>query len=203
MQLIKPSILALLTTSICLGQVTISAPTTTLAGKPITVTINNGATATIGLQWTAIFPVGTTVTGIAAGSKTTSSNKQLACSASNLLCLVYGFNNTVIAPGDVATYVVTLPNSVAPLTLSLAGILGATATGLVANIPATTSATITILKIQDLNSDGVVNLTDVSLAVDQARGITPCTNADVNGDGVCNIFDVVNIVLTALGIIGG
>lgn len=50
----------------------------------------------------------------------------------------------------------------------------------------------------DVNGDGLTNITDVQLSVNQALGISACT-ADVNLDGRCDIQDIQRIVNTALG----
>jgi len=50
----------------------------------------------------------------------------------------------------------------------------------------------------DVNQDGVVNVTDVQLAVNQVLGIIACT-ADINKDGVCNVIDVQRVTNAALG----
>ncbi len=51
----------------------------------------------------------------------------------------------------------------------------------------------------DLNGDGVVNVTDVQLAVNMAVGAAPCT-ANIMGAGVCNIVVVQRVVNAALGL---
>ena len=51
----------------------------------------------------------------------------------------------------------------------------------------------------DLNSDGVVNLIDVQLAVKQALGTASCDSPDLNKDGVCDKADVRRVVDAALG----
>jgi hypothetical protein len=51
----------------------------------------------------------------------------------------------------------------------------------------------------DLNSDGLVNATDVQIAIDQALGITPCTNADLIGNGQCNVVDVQRVINATMG----
>jgi hypothetical protein len=51
----------------------------------------------------------------------------------------------------------------------------------------------------DLNSDGVINVADVQLAINQALGRAPCTTADVNQDGLCNTVDVQRIINAASG----
>jgi hypothetical protein len=50
----------------------------------------------------------------------------------------------------------------------------------------------------DLNSDGVVNVLDVVLAVNQVIGVSPCTNANL-GSGACTLADVQAIVNAAMG----
>lgn len=51
----------------------------------------------------------------------------------------------------------------------------------------------------DLNGDGVVDATDVQLAISQALGSSPCTNADLDGTGTCNVVDVQRVINAALG----
>lgn len=50
----------------------------------------------------------------------------------------------------------------------------------------------------DLNGDGVVNATDVQIAVNEALGLSPCT-MDLDGTGSCDIADVQRIITAALG----
>ena len=51
----------------------------------------------------------------------------------------------------------------------------------------------------DLNSDGLVNVIDIQLAIDQALGISSCTTGDLNGDSQCTVLDVQRIINAALG----
>ncbi len=57
------------------------------------------------------------------------------------------------------------------------------------------SATVT-----DLNGDGVTNITDIQISVNQAAGAAACTTGDVNKDGVCNVADVQLVVNRSLGL---
>jgi hypothetical protein len=50
----------------------------------------------------------------------------------------------------------------------------------------------------DLNGDGVVNILDVVLAINQATGVAPCTNANLLGTG-CTLANVQTIITAALG----
>jgi hypothetical protein len=51
----------------------------------------------------------------------------------------------------------------------------------------------------DLNGDGQVNAVGVQIAVNQALGVTACTNAALITAGVCNILDVEIVINAALG----
>ena len=51
----------------------------------------------------------------------------------------------------------------------------------------------------DLNGDGVTDVSDVQLAINQARGLSVCATGDVNKDGACNVADIQMIVVKALG----
>jgi hypothetical protein len=50
----------------------------------------------------------------------------------------------------------------------------------------------------DLNSDGVVNVADITLAVNMALGASTCT-ANVEGPGVCDVVVVQRVTNAALG----
>jgi cytochrome c553 len=50
----------------------------------------------------------------------------------------------------------------------------------------------------DLNGDGVVNVADVQLAVNEALGMSACT-MNLDGTGSCDIADVQRIIAAALG----
>lgn len=51
----------------------------------------------------------------------------------------------------------------------------------------------------DLNGDGTVNITDVSLALNQVLGSAPCNTADLNQDGVCDVRDLQRFINAAQG----
>jgi hypothetical protein len=61
------------------------------------------------------------------------------------------------------------------------------------------AAATTALVSCDLNGDGLINVVDVQLAINQALAIVACTTADVNLDGFCNVTDVQRIINAALG----
>lgn len=51
----------------------------------------------------------------------------------------------------------------------------------------------------DLNGDGVANILDVQLAINQALHLAPCTTADLMQNGQCNVTDVQRVINAALG----
>ena len=57
------------------------------------------------------------------------------------------------------------------------------------------SATVT-----DLNGDGITNVTDIQIAVNQASGAVACASGDVNKDGICNVADVQQVINKTLGL---
>ena len=51
----------------------------------------------------------------------------------------------------------------------------------------------------DLNHDGAVNALDVTLAINQALGTSPCSSADLMQTGQCNVIDVQRVIAASLG----
>jgi hypothetical protein len=51
----------------------------------------------------------------------------------------------------------------------------------------------------DINADGVVNVVDVQLTINQALGIISCTTADLQHNGQCNVIDLQRVINAALG----
>jgi hypothetical protein len=54
--------------------------------------------------------------------------------------------------------------------------------------------------VTDINGDGITNVTDIQIAINQASGAAACTTGDVNKDGVCNVTDVQLVVNRSLGL---
>jgi|CXWL01.1.fsa_nt_gi parallel beta-helix repeat protein len=54
--------------------------------------------------------------------------------------------------------------------------------------------------VTDINGDGITNVTDIQIAVNQAAGGAACGSGDVNKDGVCNVADVQLVVNRSLGL---
>jgi hypothetical protein len=51
----------------------------------------------------------------------------------------------------------------------------------------------------DVNQDGIVNVSDVQLIVNEALGVAPPVN-DINQDGVVNVVEVQLVIHAALGL---
>jgi hypothetical protein len=57
----------------------------------------------------------------------------------------------------------------------------------------------TAISLCDLNADGVVNNSDVQIAISQALGSSACGNADLGRNGTCNVIDVQRVINAANG----
>ena len=62
------------------------------------------------------------------------------------------------------------------------------------------SSNLTVGSTTDLNGDGITNVTDIQIAVNQAAGGAACGSGDVNKDGVCNVSDIQLVINKALGL---
>jgi hypothetical protein len=62
-----------------------------------------------------------------------------------------------------------------------------------------TSTTTSSYSACDLLQQGSVDAADVQAAINQALGISPCTNADLQGNGTCTVVDVQRVINAALG----
>jgi len=135
------------------------------------------------------------------GAALTSANKSLSSTLlpnGNVRILSTGTNQAAIANGVAALVSFTLnasfaigTASVTPLNPIASGASGALATG-------STAGTVTPFTC-DLNGDGVVNVTDVQLIINEALGIIPAVN-DLNHDGVVNVATVQKEINAALGL---
>ena len=82
------------------------------------------------------------------------------------------------------------------------GTAGLTVTAAGAGISRTSAFTLTTQagNATDLNGDGITNVADVQIAVNQASGAVTCAAGDVNKDGVCNVSDIQLVINKALGL---
>ncbi|MEK7390504.1 MAG: hypothetical protein AAB036_12505 [Elusimicrobiota bacterium] len=101
------------------------------------------------------------------------------------------------APDCAATMTLNASTSAAlgtaPLTVTAAG-------GGIARTSAFTMTVAPAPAATDINGDGITNVTDVQLAVNQASGVSACSTGDINKDGACNVADVQLVINKALGL---
>ena len=139
-----------------------------------------------------------------AGTQLVSAGKSLTVSpsAGKLLGIGAGFNQSLIGDGQAAvvtfglspSFPVNGTTAVACTNVKFVDAQGKNiaATGVTGNISATTCDC-------DMNHDGVVNIVDVQMIVNQVLGISPAT-CDLNGDGKIDIVDVQIVVNASLGL---
>jgi hypothetical protein len=168
-----------------------------LPGKTTVVTLTlsgAGTPALAGLQWTLGLPTGWTTGSVTASGAVAAIPKTVQCTASSLLCLVWGLNVTAIPNGVVAIIPVTVPASASPGTanVTLSGLFAGTPAGVSATLTGV-NAVITINSPFDINGDGQVTSSDVTAMVAQVASGT-CTS-DVVGNGQCNVLQIIAEVL--------
>lgn len=168
--------------------------------------LNYSGTGIAAVQWTTTLTNLNQTPAISAGAMATAQQKQINCyipSPSNpWICIGYGMNQNLMTTGEVAKYSLSIPTSQppGPVTLTFSNPLAVNGPG--ANVPLTIggSVTINVLSKYDIDGDGAINATDVSLSADMATGKTSCS-ADMNGDSVCDIRDTFLVILASLGVI--
>jgi hypothetical protein len=182
---------------------TITGPVNSKPGRTVAVSLNLTSTTAnpvVGIQWDTALLAGWTAT-VVNGPVSVTAAKDLTCTPTNLVCIVDGLNQNVIANGVVAAYTVSIPAT------ALAGLVSIPLTNLVASdaigleVPLVSGPvySVRVIAKHDLNSDGVTNLLDVQLMRRQRLGLDPCTD-DQNEDAKCNVRDVVLVSRAALGL---
>lgn len=180
-----------------------TGPVTVRPGGSINLRVAYASTVTAdvsGLQWSLNVPVGVTSSAVA-GPAATAAAKTISCRTDGTICLAVGLNKNLIGNGDIAVYTLTFPASfpAGNVSLALSQILAADVNGAGLTIAGGPPLIVAVQSKYDLNGDGVVTGADVSLAIDQALGVTACGSADVTGDSKCDLYDVILIALAAIG----
>ena len=174
------------------------------SGPLVTVTFADATPSAnvAGLQFTLTLPAGVTAAAPIAG--TASASKLITCAG--LVCVDVGdgatLNATPFASGPLMSFQLSGSPTSSPGTIALSNVLGATSVN--ASTVNLTTNTLTMSKY-DLNSDGLVNATDVQVAVAayqavQAGGVCSGLVAAL-GDGKCDVTAIVTEILAALGVI--
>lgn len=172
---------------------TMNIPGTVRAGSTVTGTISLSGTGSIAaMQWTFSGPAGFAMSSVAS----TASGKAASCNTTT--CLLWGMNQSTIAPGAVATFQLTVPKSASGnVNLTLNNTIVSSPTGVGVSLTATPFTVSISPAISDLNGDGTTDSVDVQLMITRLLAGGTCTG-DQNGDGVCNVVDVQLVVNAAL-----
>lgn len=198
-------IIGLLVGVSCFGQsITLSGPSVARAGSSINIVVNfaPGTSVVAASQWVLQVPNGWSVTNAVVGTMGVTVGKLVSCTADKVLCLLYGQNTTAFSSGVAITYTVQLPpnpafgNTLIPLN----GIVMASPVGdlvpLVGNQPGVNM--VVKKKLGDINGDGIVDNTDVSLMaqmiLDARVDPNKCTE-DQNNDNVCDVRDLIIVII--------
>jgi hypothetical protein len=103
--------------------------------------------------------------------------------------------------GNLATIPVVVAGTASgALSFSITGISAANAMAAPVTVAGPMPAVLTVLSKYDLNGDGKLDGTDISLALGQYFGTTTCTMA-FNGSPSCAAADVMLVVLAVMGLI--
>jgi hypothetical protein len=183
---------------------TLTGPVSASPGSTVTLTLSlagSAGQAVSGLQWTATPAASSTFTGTAAGAASTAASKALYCGATNATCVTIGLSSTnvvsnaIYSDGIVATFQLAIPGN-APggsLAVPLSGLFGVSSTGLnVATLSGTPYAILVVNRC-DVNSDGVVNGTDVRAVIDGITGRGACPLS------ACNLQAAIAVLLASMG----
>lgn len=175
-------------------------------GSVVTATVNISTVGVVKpvavqlrLNYTAA-DIASVTASVVAASKSVSCNSPVA---GILKCIVYTNSApTPIADGVLLTYAITIsPNTIKTNTsISLTDDKGSTVGGDVIQIADVPFVAIALVPSKcDLNVDGIVDASDVSLALDQALEKTPCAAGDLDKDGQCTVADVQRVINSVQG----
>jgi len=155
-----------------------SVPGLAPAGTMVTVTVSLvSGSGPAAIQWDMTgLPAAATITTPVAG-------KTASCTATATRCIVSGLNATAIPDGVVASIQYVQP--AAPPTVALAATLAATPAGSAETITGEPAASHC-----DINGDGKIDATDISLILTQALSSTT---------GTPTVLDVVRVIIAAFG----
>jgi hypothetical protein len=169
---------------------TLTGPPTARPGTTIPVTLALAAppASLAAAQWTVGLPAGYTATA-AAGAASTAAAKTLHCKPDSTLCLTVGVNANLYAAGVVATYQLAIPANASPgqVSIPLTGVIGAALDGSSAGLGAGVPFAFAVLARTDLNGDGVTDVLDLQLMIQEILG-GPVAH-DQNGDGLADVKD--------------
>lgn len=161
-----------------------------------------------GLQFTLTWSTQFDAIALSAAAASTSANKTLTCNnptTNSISCIIEGINQTLIPNGAIVTINFSVPkNAPSSVTFDIPATVPLMPLGvtLIANPISATGGSVSIpfVNLEDLNGDGITDVNDVNISIQQVLGNAPCGNADLNGDGKCNLLDVQLIIKSILGL---
>jgi len=178
------------------------------AGSTVSLSVNLTGTGTSGLQalqfslpglsWTTMTADGAAITGI---------SKSITCKTVGTAynCIVAGVNSNLLADGQLATLQVQIPKSAPGGTLSLlpTGTLGArtdaTGGGVGAPVVAGSPFALGTTSACDLDGNGKVDITDLTIGILQVLQPSVCSSADLDSSGACDVVDAQILANAAAG----
>lgn len=180
---------------------TVTGPATTRPGQDVELllTLEAPAAQPAGVQWSLDLPPNVQAV-VVPGDSAVAAEKTLHCTVAGTMCLLVGLNVTTLAPGVLAKYTLAVPLDAAKGVhqIPLSGLVAGSAAAIVQPIVSGPVYAIRLLARSDLNGDGVTNMVDLQLMLDQVFGRAPCVD-DQTGDGKCDLIDLLAIVRDALG----
>lgn len=181
--------------------------------RDITITSTSG-NQPAGVQFTLTWPATVSNVALIPASQATAAGKGVTCgnaivnpdTTSSMACLVTGVSTSLVQNGPPATvtFTVVKGTSTTSGTLSLASLTPQPplSVSLLASPIVTSGGAVSVpfVRVEDINSDGKVDITDLQLVYQQVLGFAPCGTADVNADGKCDLVDAQLVVKAILGL---
>lgn len=198
----KLFLIAVLCTLSAFGQGQLALSGTSVKPKTqatLNLTLSGAAGQNIaGLQFSMQLPAGVTA-AMSVGPAATAASKTLDCAqnGANLICLVTGLNQNVLADGVVAS-LKFVPQNSGNLSFGLSDTLGASVIGDAVTVGAVATFPFTVTPICDVNSDGITDAADVTAVKTLKLTGGTCT-VDTDSDGKCTIVDVRRVENAAQG----
>jgi len=182
------------------GSVTIAASSTVASGNVISENPTSGTLAAAGsavnlvlssgtatLQSIAVTPANPSISDLAA-QQFTATGTYSDSSTQNLT------GTATWSSGATATATISATGLATAV-----GVGGSTITATEGSVHGSTLLTVSAFSKCDIDQDGVTNVADVQIIIDEALGAAPAVN-DLNGDGVVNVADVQIVINAALGL---
>ena len=185
---------------VCFGQAstfTPVCPASAVAGQSANYAVTLSGQAQAGSQFNINLPATATNVSLTAGAATIAASKQI--DTANGIVLITGMNANLIQPGQVLNVSFSLP-AAGQYTFGVSSPVGADANGSLISSSANPTCAVSVspsINKCDLDGDGSVTQSDVSLIKSWVLGTAPMGQCDKTADTKCNVQDVVVIIKAA------